>query len=353
MNGRVFISYKREDSAGFALALYNKLCESFGKGAIFMDVDAIEPGLDFVDVIEQAVGSCDALIALMGQGWVVSRGPAALDPTGPSDFVRLEIATALRRDIRVIPVLLNGRKMPVTDELPEDLLPLLRRNAVELSTTRFNADVDRLIETLRKIIQLEPSAVPQSAQTVRAVAAGDTPTPAGSGGSGVASDSGPPVIAVSLQGTPDDQVLAATMLDLPAPARLERRQPAERSESIALDRVSYLLGRLRACDIMLYSPTASREHARIIARSSTWYLQPLPDKVVLADGVRIGGETPLRHRMRLQLGADEFIFIDERAAEGLADQPARNPSQSRTLRLLYAVATLGALAAIVWLAVSR
>jgi hypothetical protein len=236
----------------------------------------------------------------------------------------------------------SGRKMPTADELPEELLPLLRRNAVELSTTRFNADVDRLIETLRKIIRFD-----QGGPTPEL--AGGDPTPSAPLAVAAASGSARSAEEVPPQSEPDDQAMVMTRLDMPMPARLERRLPAERAETIELARLGYLLGRLSACDVKLHSPTASRQHARITARDGKWYLQPLPGKVVILDGTSVAEEVALRHHMRLQLGGDEFVFIEERAERQTA---APLPSVGRA-RLLYAVAALGALAAIVWMALLR
>jgi formylglycine-generating enzyme required for sulfatase activity len=160
---RIFISYRRDDSAGYAGRLYDRLSERFGQGQIFMDIDTIEPGLDFVEVIEKAVGSCDVLIALIGRQWLTitdATGRRRLD--NPEDFVRLEIATALDRNIRVIPVLVRGATVPRSTDLPDALKKLARRNALEISDTRFHYDVDRLIETLEKVLGVSEPAPPTS-----------------------------------------------------------------------------------------------------------------------------------------------------------------------------------------------
>ncbi len=146
---KIFISYRRNDSATSAGRIYDRLEGRFGQGQVFMDVDTIRPGLDFVEVVQEAVGSCDALIAVIGREWL-----GASDEGGrkrlenPEDLVRLEIATALERDIRVIPVLVQGAQMPLAADLPEDLKALARRNSVELSDNRFRTDIDQLIEAL-------------------------------------------------------------------------------------------------------------------------------------------------------------------------------------------------------------
>jgi formylglycine-generating enzyme required for sulfatase activity len=158
---RIFISYRREDSAGYAGWLYERLSERFGQGKIFMDIATIEFGLDFVEVIEKAVGSCDVLIALIGRQWLTvtdAAGHRRLDD--PGDFVRLEIATALDRNIRVIPVLVQGATMPHSTDLPNALKKLSHRHALEISDTRFDYDVTRLIETLEMVARVEEGAMP-------------------------------------------------------------------------------------------------------------------------------------------------------------------------------------------------
>lgn len=154
MSKRIFISYRREDSRGSAGRLYDQLAAYFGRDRIFMDVDTIQPGLDFVDAIEVAVRETDVLIVVIGSAWL-----NALDASGnrrldnPEDFVRLEIATALNQNIRVIPVLVEGAMMPRSTDLPDDLKPLARRNAIEISHTRFHSDTQRLIQALELTLE--------------------------------------------------------------------------------------------------------------------------------------------------------------------------------------------------------
>jgi hypothetical protein len=154
MSGQVFISYRRDDSEGYAGRLYDRLSVHFGDERIFMDVDTIEPGVDFVQEIEKAVNSCDVLPALIGPLWLTAtdkQGKLRLE--NPEDFVRLEIAAALERGIRVIPVLVQGASMPQSLALPENLRPLARRNAIELSHSRFSTDVDRVIRAIERAIE--------------------------------------------------------------------------------------------------------------------------------------------------------------------------------------------------------
>jgi TIR domain len=154
MSGQIFISYRREDSEWSAGRLGDCLSVHFGREKIFMDVDAIEPGVDCVEAIEQAVGACDVLIAVIGNRWLTSadaQGRRRLDV--PEDSVRIEIGTALKRGIRVIPVRAEGALMPQSDDLPDDLKKLARRNAIEISHNRFRTDSERLIGAIKGVLE--------------------------------------------------------------------------------------------------------------------------------------------------------------------------------------------------------
>ena len=172
-SANIFINYRREDSAGHTGRLFDHLSGRF-PGRVFMDVDTIDPGIDFVEVIEQAVSCCEVLLVVIGNEWLDARdahGKRRLD--NPADFVRLEIAAALERKIRIIPVLVKDAAMPRPEDLPPDLIKLTRRNAIELSDARFVSDVDRLIQAIEVVLQEKaPSAL------LRVVAAPGTPPPA-------------------------------------------------------------------------------------------------------------------------------------------------------------------------------
>jgi hypothetical protein len=147
----LFINYRREDTAPYAGRLYDRLSAHFGDEQVFIDIDQIEPGEDFVEAINRKVGACEIAIVLIGPNWLRvtdASGKRRLDDT--EDFVRMEIAAALQREIRIIPVLVGDASMPRKQDLPEALAPLSRRNAIELSETRFHSDVDRLIEAIEK-----------------------------------------------------------------------------------------------------------------------------------------------------------------------------------------------------------
>jgi hypothetical protein len=151
MSSRIFINYRREDSPGSAGRLYDRLTEEFPTDHLFMDVDAIAPGLDFVSEIDVAVRSCDVLLAIIGRNWLDAKdaeGHRRLD--NPEDFVRIEIATALKNKVLVIPVLVDGASMPDLSELPDDLKALSHRQAIELRHNRFAADTQILLKALER-----------------------------------------------------------------------------------------------------------------------------------------------------------------------------------------------------------
>jgi len=141
----IFVNYRRADSEGEA-------------GRLFDDVSAIEPGRDFRKAIDQSVATCSILLAVIGQEWLElkdAHGGRRLDD--PNDFVRIELASALRRDIPVVPVLVRGAKMPRVEQLPDDLKELAYRNAVELTHARWRSDVQVLMQALRPYLGDTPA----------------------------------------------------------------------------------------------------------------------------------------------------------------------------------------------------
>jgi ABC-type amino acid transport substrate-binding protein len=175
--GRIFISYRRDEAAYPAGWLFDRLAEHFGSDQVFKDVDSIEPGDDFIEVINTAVGSCDVLLALIGTQWLSLRdedGNRRIDD--PNDFVRLEIEAALARKVRVIPILVDGATVPQQEDLPPSIAKLFRHQALELSPSRFGFDSGRLLRVLDKTIaerhaQPPPTATPDpNASTARAAA---------------------------------------------------------------------------------------------------------------------------------------------------------------------------------------
>jgi hypothetical protein len=158
VRGRIFINYRRQETAYPAGWLFDRLAARFGADRIFKDVDSIDPGEDFVKVISDAVGSSRILLALIGHEWLTLPGedgrPRIDDP---EDFVRLEIEAALTHDVLVIPVLVDGAVMPDEDQLPPTLAPLAHRQALELSPARFDSDTSRLLRVLDKTLAVELS----------------------------------------------------------------------------------------------------------------------------------------------------------------------------------------------------
>jgi AraC-like DNA-binding protein len=152
-SGRIFLSYRRTDAQHIAGRLFDRLKTRFGVENVFMDVDSIEPGMDYGEVIDAAVGSCDVPLAVIGRGWL-----GAVDECDrrrlddPDDLIVLEIATALTRHIRVIPVLIDGAAPPRRDDLPEVLAPLARRQAIRLDHASFNATMATLLTALERAL---------------------------------------------------------------------------------------------------------------------------------------------------------------------------------------------------------
>ena len=151
-SGKIFISYRRSDTEGYAGRIFDRLKSHFGRNKIFMDVDTIQPGENFIEAIEDAVSSCEVLIALIGDEWLkITDEYGNFRLNTPNDFVKVEITTALKRGIRVIPVLLAGVSMPKARELPNELVSLTERNALEIRHGSFDADVDKLLVAIEKV----------------------------------------------------------------------------------------------------------------------------------------------------------------------------------------------------------
>jgi TIR domain len=164
----IFISYRREDSAPSAGRLYDHLVEHFGKEHVFRDIDTIAPGAEFAKVIEESIGKCDVLIAVIGRDWLRIKdvqGQRRLDD--PDDLVKAEIREALSQNKRVIPVLVEGASMSVAADLPPEIAAFAGRNAIEISESRFDYDVGRLIEAVAstaELAALQPKAMKASVE---------------------------------------------------------------------------------------------------------------------------------------------------------------------------------------------
>jgi hypothetical protein len=149
----VFLSYRHQDAAPYARLLQSRLRERFPDVRVFMDLDSIEAGLDFAEVIGEAVDSCAVLMALIGRQWATladEQGRRRLDD--PDDWVRFEIRAALERGVRVIPVLVDGVKPLRQEQLPAELQKLARLNAVYLSYGRYEYDAARLLDLVQGVL---------------------------------------------------------------------------------------------------------------------------------------------------------------------------------------------------------
>lgn len=147
---RVFLSYRRDDAGGYAGRLTDALLQRLGPKSVFQDVTAISPGQDYTVAIDRALADSDAALVVIGPGWLTAETPQRTRRLlEADDYVRLELARALRRDIRVIPVLVGGARLPEADELPDDLQELAQRQALELHNETWHHDVDGLVRSLR------------------------------------------------------------------------------------------------------------------------------------------------------------------------------------------------------------
>jgi hypothetical protein len=154
MAGKIFINYRRDDSIGTAGRLHDRLAQTFGRKNLFMDVDHIPAGVDFVEYLHSQVAACDVFLAVIGPNWLDAKddsGRRRFD--NPDDFVTIEIAAALARKIRVIPVLVDGARTPKAEKLPDSVKPLVRRNAVEVRNTHFGRDAEALTSKVREALE--------------------------------------------------------------------------------------------------------------------------------------------------------------------------------------------------------
>ncbi|MEO6188410.1 MAG: toll/interleukin-1 receptor domain-containing protein [Ginsengibacter sp.] len=148
----IFINYRVHDTAGETGRLVDKLKQNFASDQIFIDIDKIEPGVDFTKAISKSLESCDVMLAIIGPHWLGKTGDEnASRIKNPNDWVKLEISSALQRDIRVVPVLVDGAELPEENELPVDLQPLLLRQSYEISNKRWDYDTSQLVDFLIKL----------------------------------------------------------------------------------------------------------------------------------------------------------------------------------------------------------
>ncbi|PYI91342.1 MAG: hypothetical protein DME97_13705 [Verrucomicrobia bacterium] len=163
----IAISYRRQDSSPIAGRLYDRLQAEFGKGSVFMDFDSIPYGVDFREHIKQTLQSAKVVVAIIGPEWCGGKESLNRRIDDPTDFVRLEVATALENGIPVIPVLVNNTPMPEANSLPPDLQGLAFRNGLALDAgIDFHHHADRLIGGIHRVMdpprELAPAPLPQA-----------------------------------------------------------------------------------------------------------------------------------------------------------------------------------------------
>ncbi|MEA2645538.1 MAG: hypothetical protein QOE92_621, partial [Chloroflexota bacterium] len=159
--GAIFISYRRSDTSGYAGRLQDRLSAHFGHDQVFRDIDALQPGVDFVDAVDSAIRASSAVIVLIGRRWLSDPGASGrLRLQDVDDYPRMEITAALEQRVLILPVLVDGATMPDPEQLPEAIRRLGRINALELSDTRWDYDVDRLIHRLEPAMASEAVVPP-------------------------------------------------------------------------------------------------------------------------------------------------------------------------------------------------
>jgi hypothetical protein len=147
----IFLCYRRDDTEDATHRLHRDLIDTFGSHAVFIDIDSVPLGIDFVEHVQTQLTSCRAVVVMIGKSWLDirdQRGKRRLE--NPGDHVRAEIAAALKLQVPVIPVFVQNSSMPLADELPEDIRSLARRNGIQLSAARWKTDIERLISELRR-----------------------------------------------------------------------------------------------------------------------------------------------------------------------------------------------------------
>lgn len=152
---RIFLSYRRDDSAGYTGRIFDHLGNRFGASRVFMDVEGIDIGENFAKAIEASIAQCNTVVAVIGRQWAGSADTSAgrrIDD--PADYVRQEIAAAIRLGVELVPVLVGGAKFPSKQELPPELVDMSFRNALQIDDSAFLVGVDRLIAVLERTTAL-------------------------------------------------------------------------------------------------------------------------------------------------------------------------------------------------------
>jgi hypothetical protein len=162
-NPKIVVSYRRSDSA-MAGRIFDRLAQHFGKSSLFIDIDNVPFGVDFRKHIDDALQTSDLLIAIVGHNWLGSQPDGKTRIANAADPVRVELETALRRDLIVLPVLLDGASMPDPAELPETIRDFAYRNALEVESGRdFNVHIDRLIRAVEQTLGVKSKVAEEAA----------------------------------------------------------------------------------------------------------------------------------------------------------------------------------------------
>ena len=267
---RLFLSYRRADTAHVVGRIYDQLVADFGRESIFKDVDSIPFGVDFRKALEEALASCSVVLVVIGRDWC-----SALNEDGskrlqdPEDFVRLEIESALRLGVRIIPVLIDDATMPQADDLPESLRELVFRNATVIRPDPdFHDDVRRLVRSIGSSAMDSASVLPSHAPRAANLH---------------------PAVQSTYQ------------------LRVTSGQDA--GKIILIDRARMIIGRSLDCDICLREPMCSRMHCAIVLLlPSVWALEALHTSGVVLNDVLIRGRVNLTVGDQLGIGATAITF---------------------------------------------
>jgi TIR domain len=259
----IFISYRRDGALIHARALFERLSREFGPDEVFIDLEGIEYGVDFVDVLDRQLKGCQVMLALIDPEWATAtdkHGHRRIDRE--YDYVRTEIVSALARGVRTVPVLIEGAEMPDPETLPELMRPLARRNALNLDFNQFDAEIDRLVAAIRKILadQVPPHTTSGSDQQAHEAASNIDPAiPTAQGGGAVARQTaggaGGIFISYSHRDLPAAKLLCSELEPLGAGVFwLDKSRPRTRDEW-----ERHLTRGLKCCDLFLALISANTE----------------------------------------------------------------------------------------------
>jgi TIR domain len=163
MSQKIFISYRRADTADFTVALYNELCKHFQEDRLFKDINNIAPGMEFGHVLNGALDQAVVVLAVIGPEYISGSGARLFDP---ADWVRQELAVSLQRGLRVVPILANGAELPTEAQLPPELHPLRKRQVARIDNQSFQYDVATLANAIRDLIPAKPRPAPPATSTL-------------------------------------------------------------------------------------------------------------------------------------------------------------------------------------------